>query len=57
MNSAKETGYKLAISLLKDQIREAHRAGYMAGVDDSEDYDHDEEEREEIWWDFYNRTH
>lgn len=29
-------------------IREAHYAGYMAGVEDSEDYDHDPTEMEKI---------
>jgi hypothetical protein len=36
-------------------IRQAHYEGYMSGVGDSEDYDHDSKEYEELAWDDFCR--
>lgn len=39
---------------IEERVRAAHLEGYMAGVGDSEDYDHDAREMEkQAWNDFY----
>jgi len=41
---------------LKDAARDAHYEGYMAGVGDSEDYDHDPTVMEKEAWADYEGT-
>ena len=46
-------GYQDRIAELEGDLRVAHFEGYMAGVGDSEDYDHDATVMEKYAWDDY----
>jgi hypothetical protein len=48
--------HRLCIARVEDEVRDAHYEGYMAGVGDSEDYDHDPTVMEKEAWAEYEET-